>query len=630
MLSRTRVCSAAAVLLFVTCASAFSAAANVGLEMKEGLAGLVSSDRSPLSSARVYAYQVSDLSLTKATTGGDGRFLFETLPAGVYKIIAYKNGFVPAIVLVTRAAKHASDYLEFELVAEAPVASGDSDDFWSVRRKIPTDVLRQIELAEMGLEGAEIEDHGEGVQVEAKIAAGFDRTGTTDLSRTDAQLGFSSEAGSTAMRLDGDFQRLQPRSYVSAGDTSVEGETSSLQAVFSTASAGNLRIRSTRHSLETTGADAAPDVGFEGTEIGWTKNHDSDFSSAVNLVLLDQDNFHTQGLMTPSTVPAGTSSWQLGGNFERHLRDGFAFRSGVSYRQLHEQRDATGRPTESALAREKMDAYGVATSQLHSGILVEYGLYSTLRDGSVAMSPHGGLLLNMGANWEADAVVRQRITDGDPETNDFSLAYYGGGDAADMDRHYYKLGFKRNISDVESFRVGASHREIADTLRMFFNEDFFDQVESLYLVRGDRLPELQMALSHKLGKRILATLQTQYGDGGGGLFMADDSSSFENKVRYLVTSLDTQFSRTDTGLFLAFHRIEQSLDPLAATSIADESGLDRLQLRLTQELGFLVDLGTDWALLLNVELSRGATPFTLDFDPEELRSQVAGGIAVKF
>ena len=74
----------------------------------------------------------------------------------------------------------------------------------------------------------------------------------------------------------------------------------------------------------------------------------------------------------------------------------------------------------------------------------------------------------------------------------------------------------------------------------------------------------------------------------------------------------------------------QSLDPLAGQEFGRETGLERLQVRVTQELGFLVDLGTEWAVLLNVELTRGATPFSKTIDPDELRSQIAGGIAVKF
>lgn len=238
MLPWTRVCLATALLLTAFSPGAFAAPANASVDPQEGLAGLVRSDRSPLAAARVYAYQVSDLSLTKAETGGDGRFLFGSLPAGVYKVIAYKNGFVPAIVLVTRAAHYATDYLEFELVAERQPASGSTDDFWSVRRKIPTDVLRQIELAEMGVESAPLEE--DDTTLAASIGAGYDRAGSTDLQRTDARLSYSSDVGPTKMTLDGDFQRLRPQSHVTTAGNDVNGDVTAIRASFETAAAGDL------------------------------------------------------------------------------------------------------------------------------------------------------------------------------------------------------------------------------------------------------------------------------------------------------------------------------------------------------------------------------------------------------
>ena len=44
---------------------------------------------------------------------------------------------------------------------------------------------------------------------------------------------------------------------------------------------------------------------------------------------------------------------------------------------------------------------------------MEYGLYSTMSDGSFSMSPHGGLVLDVGSNWQADAVIRKQIVSGE-------------------------------------------------------------------------------------------------------------------------------------------------------------------------------------------------------------------------
>ena len=122
-------------------------AAGAEPEATVGLGGLVRSNDGPLESARVYAYQVTELTITRAVTDQQGHFLFNTLPAGVYKIIAHKVGFVPAVVLFTRATQSAADFLEFELSPEQSSSFEDTEDFWSIRRRIPGDVLREIEIA---------------------------------------------------------------------------------------------------------------------------------------------------------------------------------------------------------------------------------------------------------------------------------------------------------------------------------------------------------------------------------------------------------------------------------------------------------------------------------------------------
>src|SRR4051812_49383083 len=69
-----------------------------------GVGGLVRGEASPLSSVHVWAIQLADLSLRQALTDARGNFLFENLPAGLYKIIAHKAGFVPRIVPFARTA----------------------------------------------------------------------------------------------------------------------------------------------------------------------------------------------------------------------------------------------------------------------------------------------------------------------------------------------------------------------------------------------------------------------------------------------------------------------------------------------------------------------------------------------
>ena len=108
-----------------------------------------------------------------------------------------------------------------------------------------------------------------------------------------------------------------------------------------------------------------------------------------------------------------------------------------------------------------------------------------------------------------------------------------------------------------------------------------------------------------------------------------DNSFYENEVRYLVTSVDTRFEETDTGLYFAFHRLEQELTPLIGTQVASGSdiALERLQVGISQDLGFLSRMASDLAVHLDVELSRGGASQEL---ADELRKRITGGLAITF
>ncbi|MBV8202349.1 MAG: carboxypeptidase regulatory-like domain-containing protein, partial [Acidobacteria bacterium] len=138
-----------------------------------GLAGRVTGNASPLAAAGVYAYQLADLALFKVMTDAQGNFLFRDLPAGLYKIIAHKPGFLPVVIMVTRDTAKAYQFLELQLAQRAAPGAGPRDsrdsreipadpsaarktgaadsadgDFWALRARIPPDVLRDIEASD--------------------------------------------------------------------------------------------------------------------------------------------------------------------------------------------------------------------------------------------------------------------------------------------------------------------------------------------------------------------------------------------------------------------------------------------------------------------------------------------------
>ena len=114
---------------------------------------VVGGDR-PLAKASVYAYEVASYALKKVRTDGRGHFLFRSLPAGMYKIIAYKQGFVPTVALLLRRKVEDHHFLELQMRDEQVGDVRQGEDYWTIRSRLPADVLRDIQHSWRRDEGA--------------------------------------------------------------------------------------------------------------------------------------------------------------------------------------------------------------------------------------------------------------------------------------------------------------------------------------------------------------------------------------------------------------------------------------------------------------------------------------------
>ncbi|MFQ5351425.1 MAG: hypothetical protein ACE5EG_13395, partial [Thermoanaerobaculia bacterium] len=427
--------------------------------------------------------------------------------------------------------------------------------------------------------------------------------------------------------LEGDFSQLQPVNF----DGALSGSTQ--QVTFNVEGRGSSRVQvsSTNNRLDMGGG--APDViGLESHRVSWSQPF-GEGQSTFEAQYTAESNFYGFGVWAPLGIPTASRSWRLEGSYATPLTDRLSLETGFRYRE-RESRYAN--ELGLLLPSEQIDLFGRGGLQVSPGVLLEYGLYSTLRDGSVWLTPSGGVVLQLSPSWQAGSSVSSRFrADGEDqyEIIDFAPAYFGeAGDCELGEEICYRVFVARDGKDGK-LSVGAMHRQFAETLRIYFDKDFYNFFESIYLVDGDALPELTFEMERRLTPSILARLRSNLAAGGGGVLLNTSQVPYENDVRYLVTSIDTQFERTSTGLFLSFHHLAQNLSPVERLDRHqdDDQALERVQLMVTQDLAFLKKLASDLALQLNMEFSRGSLPSGRQYDdPDQLRRRVTGGVAVKF
>ena len=251
-------------MLFLTAGATVSFAE----EPAGGLAGRVTTSATPLAQARVYAYQMSDLSLQRVDTDNVGSFLFQELPAGLYKIIAVKVGFVPAVVLLSRDTEETAQYLEVDLAPQSAAAEGGKESFWSLRQKIPKDVLRDLETLEMA---ATEEPHGETMQRAALQETSIETmTGADDAAGRGGgssrnQVALAGTVGLSEFDLTGDV-------WVARSRESQEDPSHAAELSLSLSNPGGSRVRLTTidNSLSSRRSNYT-DVDLERYQVSWSQ-----------------------------------------------------------------------------------------------------------------------------------------------------------------------------------------------------------------------------------------------------------------------------------------------------------------------------------------------------------------------
>lgn len=604
--------------------------------LAEGLvSGRVSGSETPLPESQVYAYQLGELTLRKVVTDATGNFEFRNLPTGLYKIIAFKPGFVPGVALLSRASADAAQFLDVELQTQDASASDSASDFWTVRQQIPTDVLRDIDLV------AAVPDSGERVarfapmRAEMRAVTGVDSMATAQTAQVSGgEVELASAIDNVNVDVTGRYVSLEALGS-GLGAPSANGYSQLLSVDVTGVGDNRIQVTSLDNSLETSEASGDERMGLQSHRLTWSRKVGETGRSQIAAQYTEEDNFYAR---TGSTIPlpGGSRTWNLEGSYSTEIGERSSLEAGFRY--LNRELELIDSEFfDGILPAERVELFGRAGTSLTPTVLVEYGVYSTLRDGTMSLAPQGGLVMQLTDNWRASTSASVKMHDDPLEArriNDFHSGYFR--DYASCERaaaECYQIVFERTVDDQEKLSIGAVHRRFDETLSLHFDQNFFNYRENLQLVHGDAVPELQFALTQRLSPNILTRLESNVGAGGGGRVMLADNgnTSHENEVQYLVTSLDTLFEQSATGVFLAFHQLRQRFNASEGVSPEAQLELERLQLMLTQDLAVLSSMAADWALQLNMELSRGLVPNSgHPVSPDDIRQRITGGVAVSF
>lgn len=606
-----------------------------------GVAGRVVTAAEPIAQATVYAYQTVEKSLRKVFTDEAGRFRFGDLPAGLYKIVAHKSGFVPTVAVVAHQRDDEAQFVEVELTPTTTDAEAES--FWTLRSEIPSDVLREIE-APLAIELAGLAPPprpSSSFLAEMTALTGVEQVSAETMAQvTGGSVGLAGRVGPMRVELKGDFRSVDS-GLVAWAEDGAQGRASAVRLNLESPRQGRFDLSTANHSLlKVVDGDSYP-VDYSQVQVNWRRPVGEDGATGFLAQYVSESGLYTNGWVEPMAIPVASRALRVEGSYSRRLGDTGRVRAGLRYREragdyANERAYLAGA---EGGAQRWIDAYGVGDWSLNSLVVLQYGLYTTLRDGSVSLTPRGGVVLRFTPSWQATLLASHRVA---LEENRYAASDFAPVlleqtlGCEDTELSCYQLQLLYGDGDADHLEIGASYRELDQTLRLFTSDEFFARDEGLFLVPGDQLPEVHASVRRRVAPSVVTRVSTNYAAGGGGSFLAQNRRAYENEVALLTTAVDTTFERTSTGVYLAFHRLEQRLEPvwnpLARRRVVPaEVGYDRLELVVSQDLAPLFDLASDWAVRLGMEVSRGATLFQEDPENRDvLRHRLLTGLAVRF
>jgi hypothetical protein len=555
--------------------------------------GTVTNATRPVSNALVIALNLHDFAAIQTWTAVDGRFSLPALRAGVYKIIAVKQGFTPAITTI--APTQPSHKLALQLESEKSARRKSiHQEIWELRGSLPPDVLRELDFA---LEPPTVLYEVPRFRGEMQSLTGVSGQATNTAAMAQTAVGVQGRLGENwQLGIRGNLHRVENR----ADDVSFGGgtlaESTGMQMELRSSPTDSYKIATTRSSWLTTenasGADRQVDVRAHNFEWQHGVAH-------VQVRYFQQENLF-------AAAPFGSNLIEVTGNAQvlQTRRSDL----GVSLRVTQESVESN----DDALRTADLSANG--TYSLVPSFIVHYGVASRLGVDGQEVAPRTGAEWKLTRGTSLVASGLYKVLDRGPASLVMPSLVFWSDDNRVMPRYAYSFGVVSGRDDNNRLSAIATVSAMDAPLRVVFTDGYDNFWDGLYVESGDVRRDLRVAYRRELGDSFAIDLSTTTGTAESRL--ADDG----RKV-YLIGDLQSTFTPTGTTLAVSYREIHQPRG-----GAAPDYRSERLHVRMAQSLYLPIDM----RLLLGIELARADnSPYLLDMT-EELSRKYIGGLAFNF
>lgn len=596
------------------------------------ISGVVRSVETPVSGALVIFYNLADASLTRARTAADGTFVVASAPIGVYDLIAYKKGFVPALVrLWHQASAPALSSVSIELAAAGKAVRGKpATDIWELRDRLPADVLREINLADT-------EEHAAAGPVHASPSTklrGEVRTvrdfapGESSLAR--AMVGVRGGlSNGWSYALQGDYAALSDGR--AAADTGVTtGNSTGLALDVATSALDHVRVTTRRNQVSF--GDQGP-ATLQSHQVMWNRGDEQGTVESVAARYIEEAGLYRATARGTTLFPLASRTWELNAAYARAATDTPGISVAMTYRRREGTGASSGVSTNGTLFGASPDA------DLAAGASVRLGSKATVEGGVLARYLAGGYGI------APRAVARYELVDGTFLVVRGLYRVASSGTSTGMvlprvasiddpneaaSRHSLAVGLEHKGDDGASVRLQASQQRLDEVVRAFFDGDLLTDFDSVYLMSGNTVRQLDASGQHRLTQTLAGSVSMRYGTIDGTV-KSDSAAAYgilDSKGRFWTGRAGIELLPTKTGVALIVRGVRQRLQTPSA-SLRNDS--DKVAVSLAQDLSIIgiTPFGSICRLLVAIEGSRN-TNLSEKKDEIPINRRLMTGVAVSF
>jgi hypothetical protein len=556
--------------------------------------GTVSNAARPVSNALVIALNLADFKSVQTYTAGDGSFTLPSLPAGIYKIIAVKQGFIPAITTVVPT--RTNHRVALRLDQEKKAKQDANQEIWELRGSLPPDVLRDLDAA---MEPEEIVTYqiprfrGEMVSVTGVANQASNPAYAQTALGVQGRIGDSWQVG-----VRGNMQRFEdPTDNVRFGEAIAETSGMSIEA----RSSGDqsYRLASTKSSWALADApDSERQADVRAHNFEWRSG-----PARVQVRYFEQANLFRDAAQSNLIEVATTMPIMQ----TRRSDLGVALRV--------KQESISG----SADIFRTADLAANGSLAVVPSLIVHYGMDSRIGVTGQEWAPRTGAEWKLTEHTSIVGSAMVKVFDRDASTTfvDLPSIVYSADDGRALPRYTYTFGFVSGKDDANRVSLIATVSRVDEALRMIFADEGNQFWDGLEVEAGDIRRDVRLAYRRQFGNVLAVDMATTAGTASP----RNGGDAFE-KV-YVTGDLQSTFNPTRTTLAVSYRDVQQ---PREGTEVDYHS--ERINLRMAQSLYLPIDI----KLLFGLELARAAnSPYLVDtLTPEGKSRKYIGGLAVNF